>query len=105
MHEQITPNNSGPLSQLTVKQVCASFGVSRDWVYKRSRRDEPDYLPSVRFGRLVRFKHVDVSRYIAARQKGSSSASLTATDGIARAKERRKHQMARRRFQKGYVRL
>jgi integrase len=105
MHEQINPNDPGQISLLTVKQVSAAFGVSRDWVYKHSRRDEPDHLPSVRFGHLVRFKHGDVSCYIEARQKGSSGASLTATDGVARAKERRKHRMARKRFQKGYVRV
>ncbi len=89
---------------LTVTQVCRAFGVSRDWVYKHANTDTADALPCVRLGRLVRFKHSEVSRYLEARQKGPSGASLSATDGIARAKERRPH-MARKRFQRGYVRL
>src|SRR5260370_29182004 len=59
----------------------------------------------VLLGRLVRFKQKDVVGYIEARKKGLSSASLAATDGIARAEERRKRQMARKRFQKGHVRV
>lgn len=90
---------------LTVAEVCRAFGVSRDWVYKHANHDESNCLPCVHLGRLVRFKRHEVTRYIEARQKGPSGASLIATDRIARAKERRKHQMARKRFQKGHVRI
>ncbi len=105
MHEELTPNGFHPDALLTVKQVCRAFGVSRDWVYKHACRDQPNHLPPVRLGRLVRFKHEDVSRYIETRRKGSSDAALAATDGIAWANERRQHRMARKRFQKGYVRV
>src|ERR1700722_1820827 len=101
--EEANPLDSASCRLLTVSELCLAFGVSRDWVYKHSNNGASDRLPCVRLGRLVRFKHSEVSRYIEARQKGLSGASLAATDGIARAKERRK--MARKRFQKGYVRL
>jgi excisionase family DNA binding protein len=101
--EEANPLDSASCRLLTVSELCLAFGVSRDWVYKHANNGGMDHLPCVRLGRLVRFKHSEVSRYIDARQKGSPGASLAATDGIARAKERRK--MARKRFQKGYVRL
>jgi integrase len=101
--EEANPFDSANCRLLTVSELCLAFGVSRDWVYEHANTGASDGLPTVRLGRLVRFKHSEVSRYIEARQKGLSGASLAATDGIARAKERRK--MARKRFQKGYVRL
>jgi excisionase family DNA binding protein len=101
--EEANPLDSVSCRLLTVNELCLAFGVSRDWVYKHANTSGSDHLPCVRLGRLVRFKHSEVSRYINARQKGLPGASLAATDGIARARERRK--MARKRFQKGYVRL
>src|SRR5437867_13442127 len=86
---------------LTVAQVCLAFRVSRNWVYKHANGNSQDHLPCLRFGLLARFKYNDVCGYIEARQKGPSGARLAATDGIARAKERRKCRMARKRFQKG----
>ena len=105
MHDESAHTGVNQDQLLTVKQVCHAFGVSRDWVYKHANANESDHLSCVRLGRLVRFKHNDVVGYIEARQKGLSSASLAATDGIARAEERRKRQMARKRFQKGHVRV
>ena len=105
MHDESAHTGVNQDQLLTVKQVCHAFGVSRDWVYKHTNANESDHLSCVRLGRLVRFKHNDVVGYIEARQKGLSSASLAATDGIARAEERRKRQMARKRFQKGHVRV
>jgi len=97
--------NAGDDRLLSVAQICLAFGVSRDWVYKHANAATPDRLPSIRLGRLVRFRQGDITRYIESRQKALSDASLAVTDGIARAKGRRKHLMARKRFQKGYVRI
>src|SRR5947209_3395642 len=105
MYEEDVPRTVQDEQLLTVAQVCLAFRVSRDWVYKHANGNSPDHLPCVRFGRLVRFKYSDICSYVEARQKGPSGASLAATDGIARAKERRKRRMARKRFQKGFVRV
>ena len=105
MYEGEAPQTVEHEQLLTVGQVCSAFCVSRDWVYKHANGNSLDHLPCVRIGRLLRFKFSDVCKYIEARPKGPSGASLAATDGIARAKERRKSRMARKRFQKGYVRV
>jgi len=97
--EEANPLDSASCRLLTVSELCLAFGVSRDWVYKHANNSGLDHLPCVRLGRLVRFKHSEVSRYIEARQRGLPGASLAATDGIVRAKERRK--MARCHYQNG----
>ncbi len=102
-NSQQDSSDSEPL--LKVKDLCRQFGVSPDWVYKRVQPDAADPLPHVRLGQLLRFQQEEVARYIEARQVGKTGGNLSTTDGIARANGRRKHSMARKRFQKGHVRL
>jgi len=104
-HETYANGISGTDQLLTVAQVCCSLGVSRDWVYKHASGSSAAHLQCVRLGRLVRFRQADVTRYVEARLKGHSSVSLATIDGIARANGRERKSMARRRFQKGHVRL
>ncbi len=90
---------------LSVKDLCALFGVSRDWAYKHSRSNATDPLPCVRLGRLLRFSAQKVRQYLESRRNLDSGGSLQATDGIARVNGRRYRAMARKRFQAGHVRL
>lgn len=99
------PRGEGPEKLLTVKDLCALFGVSRDWVYKRTRAKATSPLPCVRPGELLRFPPERVRQYLEARQDLDSGGSLAATDGIARVNGRRCRAMARKRFQAGHVRL
>jgi integrase len=63
-------------------------------------------LPVVRIGeRTVRFDPDKISTYIHSRERHSPSASLRSFDGIVRANRKRRHTLARKRFQTGTVRL
>src|SRR5260370_42340706 len=63
-------------------------------------------LPVVRIGeRAVRFDPDKISTYIRSRERHSPSASLSSFDGIVRANRKRRHTLARKRFQTGTVRL
>jgi len=50
---------------LTVEQVAAQLGVSPKTVRRLMRRG----LPSIRFGRLVRFEQRDLLRWVEARKE------------------------------------
>jgi excisionase family DNA binding protein len=90
---------------VSVTDLCTQFGVSRDWIYKRVADKAEDRLPFLRLGRLIRFRSEEVRAYLDLRQIAKTVGSLLATNGIARANGRRKGSMARKRFQKGHVRL
>jgi integrase len=90
---------------VSVTDICRQFGVSHDWVYKRVVANAEEPLPFFRLGRLIRFRSEEVRFYLEVHQRGKTNGSLLATDGIARANGRRKRSMARKRFQKGHVRL
>ncbi len=50
---------------LTVDDVAALLGVSRDAVYDLAEsRDPCTSLPAVRLGRRLRFRSIDVAAYI-----------------------------------------
>jgi integrase len=89
----------------SVTDLCRQFGVSHDWVYKRVAAKAEEPLPFLRLGRLIRFRSEEVRSYLEVHQRGKTNGSLLATEGIARADGRRKRSMARKRFQKGHVRL
>src|SRR5258708_13825644 len=89
----------------SVTDLCRQFGVSHDWVYKRVAAKAEEPLPFLRLGRLIRFRSEEVRSYLEVHQRGKTNGSLLGTDGIARADGRRKRSMARKRFQKGHVRL
>jgi integrase/predicted DNA-binding transcriptional regulator AlpA len=90
---------------LKVGDLCRQFSVSRDWIYKRIGANALDPLPYIRLGRAVRFDSQQVQQYLEARNKSCNGGSLSTTDGIAPANGRRKNAMARKRFQRGHVRL
>jgi excisionase family DNA binding protein len=90
---------------LSVKELSALLGVSRDWVYKRTRPSATDPLPCVRLGKLLRFPAEKVREYLESGQNLDSRGSVQTTDGIARVNGRRYRAMARKRFQAGHVRL
>src|SRR6266853_1533316 len=90
---------------VSVTDLCHQFGVSHDWVYKRVAANAEEPLPFLRLGRLIRFRSEEVRFYLEVHQRGKTNGSLLATDGIARANGRRKLSMARKRFQKGLVRV
>ncbi len=94
-----------PSELLTVRDLCALFGVSRDWVYKRTRATATSPLPCIRLGKLLRFPPERVRQYLESSQNLDSGGSVPATDGIARVNGRRHRAMARKRFQAGHVRL
>src|SRR5258708_19709156 len=105
----MTPRDTSPAPPptdlLSVNDLSTQFGVSHDWVYKRVSANAKELLPFLRIGRLIRFRREDVRSYLEVHQRGKTNGSLLATDGIARADGRRKRSMARKRFQKGHVRL
>ena len=90
---------------LSVRELCERLGVSRDWVYDRTRRGCLDPLPVIRFGRLLRFDEEQVQQYIAIRQALSGGGNLSVTEQRSQAMERRSKIMARKRFQEGGLRL
>src|SRR6266849_1059108 len=94
-----------PPDLLSVRDLSTQFGVSYDWGYKRVSVNAKEPLPFLRLGHLIRFRSEDVRSYLELHQKGKTNVSLLATDGIARANGGRKRSMARKRFQKGHVRL
>ena len=89
---------------LNVAQLCAQLNVSSSWVYKRTKQGAIDPLPVVRIGGL-KFDAQSVRRYIAARQKPASGATLAASDGSTRVNGKAYKKLTRRRFQTGSVRL
>lgn len=93
------------LTLLTTEGLCRELKVSRNWIYRRTRQNALDPLPCIRLGRCLRFKQAEVEAYIKSRRAVDSGDMLAATDGIARVNKRRYQSMARRRFQKGHVRL
>src|SRR5258708_9849100 len=105
----MTPRDTSPAPPptdlLSVNDLSTQFGVSHDWVYKRVSANAKELLPFLRIGRLIRFRREDMRSYLEVHQKGKTSGSLLATDGIVRANGRRKRSMARKRFQKGHVRI
>jgi excisionase family DNA binding protein len=58
---------SAPL--LTVAQVAERLGVTKARVYELGRCGE---VPSVRIGKLVRFRSADLDRYIESNQHGAA---------------------------------
>jgi excisionase family DNA binding protein len=97
---------SGPKKLLTVRELCSLFGLSKSFVYQHTMEGEKHPLPVVRIGeRSVRFDPDKISTYIRSRERHSPSASLSSFDGIVRANRKRRHTLARKRFQTGTVRL
>jgi integrase/predicted DNA-binding transcriptional regulator AlpA len=96
----------GPPRLLTVSELCATIGLSRSWVYKRTQKGASDPLPVVRLGRrTVRFDPYKISLYLRTRERHRPDATLDPTEGIARVSGKGKHKLTRKRFQTGSVRL
>lgn len=53
-----------PESLLTPKQVADWLGISVAWVLDHASRRRP-HLPSVKLGKVVRFRREDVEQFIA----------------------------------------
>ncbi len=70
---------------LTADEVAALFGVPRSYVYELARRAGPDALPSVAFGKYVRFRAADVLTWRARHQRRplESQPSSTAKSSYA----------------------
>src|SRR5437016_11837533 len=94
-----------PKTLLTIGDLCRTFGVSSDWVYRRTRSDALDPSPFLRIGRLLRFEVEQVRDYLRSRSRNPISDNVSLTGGVARANEGRKRLMARKRFQSGYIRV
>ena len=94
-----------PKTLLTIGDLCRTFGVSSDWVYRRTRSDALDPFPFLRIGRLLRFEVEQVRDYLKSRSRNPISDNVALTGGVARANEGRKRLMARKRFQSGYIRV
>jgi integrase/predicted DNA-binding transcriptional regulator AlpA len=96
----------GPKKLLTARDLCSLFGLSKSFVYQHTMEGAKHPLPVVRIGdRSVRFDPDKISTYIRSRERHSPSASLSSFDGIVRANRKRRHTLARKRFQTGTVRL
>lgn len=54
---------------LTVQQLADEFGISAGKVYLMANKGE---LPSVRFGRVFRFRRATVEAWLAARERGAT---------------------------------
>jgi predicted DNA-binding transcriptional regulator AlpA len=95
-----------PRQLLTVTELCAVFGVSPAWVYKRTKRGSADPLPVFRLGgRAIRFDPNKIAAYLLTRERHRTDATLNAFDGIARVNGKGKYKLTRKRFQTGSVRL
>ena len=91
---------------LAVTELCATFGVSRSWVYQRTTANSPDPLPVVRLGpRTVRFDPAKVFLYLRARERYRPDATLDQSDGDAPINGKGHFKLTRKRFQAGSVRL
>lgn len=55
---------------LVAAEVADMLRITEDHVYRMARRGE---LPTVRFGKFVRFNKTDVDKYIAARTMQASA--------------------------------
>jgi integrase/predicted DNA-binding transcriptional regulator AlpA len=96
----------GPTRLLTVSELCALFGVSPAWVYKRTKKGAEDPLPVFRLSwRAVRFDPDKISSYLSTRERYRTDATLEPFDGIARVNRKGKYTLTRKRFQTGSVRL
>ncbi len=82
--------------------LCAAFGVSPAWVFKRTKRGAADPLPVFRIGaRGVRFDPDKVFLYLRARERHRPDARLDSFDGIARVNGKGQYTLTRKRFQTG----
>jgi integrase/predicted DNA-binding transcriptional regulator AlpA len=96
----------GPKKLLTARELSSLFGLSKSFVYQHTMEGAKHPLPVVRIGeRAVRFDTDKISTYIRSRERHSPGASLSSFDGIVRANRKRRHTLARKRFQTGTVRL
>ena len=64
---------------LTADEVAALFGVPRSYIYELARRAGPDALPSVAFGKYVRFRAADVLTWRARHQRRPLESQLSST--------------------------
>jgi predicted DNA-binding transcriptional regulator AlpA len=89
-----------------VAELCAVFGVSPSWVYKRTKKGAENPLPVYRLGgRAVRFDPDKISAYLSIRERYRTDATLKPFDEIARVNGKGKWVLTRKRFQTGSVRL
>ncbi len=96
----------GPQKLLTVAELCAVFGVSAAWVYKRTQKGAENPLPVYRLsGRAIRFHADKILSYLLTRERHRIDATLKPFDGIARVNGKGKWILTRKRFQAGSVRL
>src|ERR1700722_8904928 len=60
----------GPQKLLTVAELCAVFGVSAAWVYKRTKKGAENPLPVYRLSkRAVRFDPDKIPAYLSTRER------------------------------------
>src|SRR5947209_7918255 len=85
-----------------VNEICQLFGVSRGWVYRRTRRMSRDHIPCVRLGRCLRFEPEAVKAYLDARRTTPSPVIVDIAGGTGRV--RRVRLMPRTQFQQGGIR-
>lgn len=49
---------------LGVVELCTFLGVSQDWIYQRTAKNE---IPFIRIGRLVKFRHSEIVKWLSAK--------------------------------------
>ncbi len=65
-HQRPSPDDD---RLLTAEEVASLLGVPKSYVYELARRGGPDALPSVTFGRYVRFRLADLQSWQARHQR------------------------------------
>ncbi len=68
-----------PTRLLAADEVAAWLGVPKSYVYELARRRTPDALPTVAFGKYVRFAVGDVVTWVARHRRGRIDAGVSVT--------------------------
>ena len=58
---QERPQERRGLDLLSIPQLCQELGMGKSWVYRRLRSGE---IPSVKLGRSIKVKRVDLEGYL-----------------------------------------
>ena len=66
-----TESTTAPASLMTVEDVCAYLRVGKTWVYAAADKGT---LPSVRAGKLLRFRRADLEAWVERQVKASTEA-------------------------------
>jgi excisionase family DNA binding protein len=58
---QERPQERKGLDLLSIPELCQELGMGKSWVYRRLRSGE---IPSVKLGRTIKVKRVDLEEYL-----------------------------------------